>query len=206
MAHEKGLKNSELSQKEKDFVSYYCDPASKTYHQKIPSFTRAGYADTRSARYNVSRLITSDKIERAIAEYTAKNTEISSKRQEINREYSLACLQETWESSKNADDRTNMVACARLMCQINGLLVERMVVDVEDSRRLDESHRAQAKRIAAFMVNHGLLNSPAPNLIPASFEPVSCETQTQSDTPQVVDAADNNTDSYGQNDKSIDNQ
>jgi len=186
--HEKGLKNSELSQKERDFVSYYCDPASKTYHQKIPSFTRAGYADTKSARYNVSRLITSDKIELAIVEYSAKTTEIRSKRQEINKEYALACVQETWESSKKADDRTNMVACARLMCQINGLLVDRLVVDVEDSRRLDESHRAQAKRIAAIILSGKLPTPDVQTLIPASFEPISMETQ-----PQDVAQSDNQT-------------
>ena len=88
------------------------------------------------------------------------------KRREINGEYADNATIETYERAVSSGDITNQVACCRILQQRCGQLSDRLVVDVEDSRRLDDSHRLQAKRIAALITSGRML-------LPATFTPVT---------------------------------
>jgi hypothetical protein len=179
MTAPKGSRHNELTLKQSLFVEYLCDPQSKTYRRSVASYKAAGFKDGIGVAQACSRLLNNDKIVKYMNSYQAKTCIIKQKRQEISKQYALDCLQETYEKAKEKGDTTNQVACVRLMMQHNGMLIERVAVDIEDSRRIDTQFQTQVKRIASFMVHRGLLNPGDPALLQANSAPVSREMQPQ---------------------------
>ncbi|MBE3142906.1 MAG: terminase small subunit [Planctomycetes bacterium] len=179
MARQKGLRIDEITPKQKAFVLNYCSKTSTTFGNAYKSYTAAGYSNKPSAMTSACQLLSNPKIALEIAKYKPETTEITLKKQEITGQYAdqqvILGIEGCKDSGGKIVDMTNFVALCRLLQQRCGQLSDRMVIDVNDSRRLDLEHDAQNKRIAAFMVSHGLLAEPDTHLIPASFETVSTE-------------------------------
>lgn len=176
----KGQTKDKLPDKTVLFIDYYCNPQSKTYGQAVQSYLAAGYKDGIGSAQAVSRLLNKDKIRLIIDNYKAKTAIISQKRQEINADYALSCLQNTYDNAIQAKDITNQVACIRLMMQKCGLLSERVVVDITDSRQLEQSLVLQAKRIASVILSDEL---------PELMSPINIDTQhivSADNTQQVI--------------------
>ena len=143
----------------------------------------AGYKDSKSVRVNASRLLHSDKFTQLLIQSQDIDSKQAQKRREITGEYADIATVQTYERAVTAGDITNQVACCRILQQRCGQLSDRLVVDVEDSRRLDDSHRLQAKRIAALITSGRML-------LPSTFTPV---TETIDIQPVVgADNDDNN--------------
>ena len=111
------------------------------------------------------------KIKYAIELYTPQTL---AKRVEINREYAFNKWQELYGKCETAGDNTNCVALMRMVWQQQGLLDNKLVINLEDSRRLEDGHREAARRIGAHLLEAGILD--------AEFEPLSLpSTDDQSD-------------------------
>ena len=191
MAFPKGQKQGEITPKQLRFIKNYTEKSSPTFGNASKSYIAAGYKNGVGVQQSSSKLLSNPVISSAIAKHIAPTVEISVKRQEINKEYALSKLQETYEAAEKKGDITNQVACVRLMMQHNGMLIERVAVDIEDSRRIETSNQAQAKRIAAFMVSRGLLNPGDPAQIHPRLAVVSREIQPQ-DIVDTQKSDDNN--------------
>ena len=104
-----------------------------------------------------SRLLNSGKVKKMIAEYDPPTGTLEAKREDISRDYALARLQNTYDKAETAKDITNMVACVRLMMQHTGCLDQTLVVDIQDSRKLEEGHREASRKIANAIVSGDML-------------------------------------------------
>jgi len=101
-------------------------------------------------------------VKQAIEHY---QPETLAKRAEINREYAFNKWQELYDSCWESGDRTNCVALLRMVWQQQGLLDNKLVINLEDSRQLEEGHREAARRIGAHLLSAGILD--------AVFEPIT---------------------------------
>lgn len=101
-------------------------------------------------------------VKQAIERY---KPETLAKRAEINREYAFNKWQELYDRCYADHDNTNCVALMRMVWQQQGLLDNKLVINLEDSRQLEEGHREAARRIAARLVHDGILD--------AEFEPIA---------------------------------
>ncbi len=113
------------------------------------------------------RLFAHSNMCQAITQYQRKNIEIAAKQavnEDITKAYTLTKLQETYKAAETDKDTTNRVACIRLMMQYHGLLNDKLVIDLQDSRQLEDGHREAARRIAAHLLSDGVLD--------AEFEPL----------------------------------
>ena len=108
------------------------------------------------------RLFNLDKVKQAIELY---QPETLAKRVEISREYAFNKYQELYERCYESHDNTNCVALLRMVWQQQGLLDNKLVIDLKDSRQLEEGHREAARRIAARLLQDGILD--------AEFEPIA---------------------------------
>lgn len=159
---------SELTPKQTLAVELYVNPKSETFGNRTQSYIAAGYSCRgRTAQQAACRLYANSKMCKAIKEYQDKNIEISTKQainEAITKAYTLNELQNTYNAAVLAGDITNRVACLRLEMQYLGLLNDKLVISLEDSRQLEEGHREAARRIAARLLQDGILD--------AEFEPI----------------------------------
>lgn len=156
MGSPKGCKTrSQWTDKQIRCADNFCNPSSDTYGNRLKSYVKAGYKDSRAACVAVSRLFNNPKFLTLIEQYEPKSPQSIVKKAEITKEYSLSALQLTFDRAVAAKDITNQVACVRLMMQYNGLLAERIVVDLNDSRKLEQQYRDAARRIAAVVLECG---------------------------------------------------
>ena len=158
----------ELTPKQVLAVELYVNPKSDTFGNKTQSYIAAGYSCRgKTAMQAACRLFKHSNICKAITEYQTNNIEIA-KNQAVNeaitKAYTLTKLQETYNAAVTNKDTTNRVACIRLMMQYHGLLNDKLVISLEDSRQLEEGHREAARRIAAHLLSDGILD--------AEFEPL----------------------------------
>jgi len=144
---------NELTPKQRRFVEFYANPKSETYAQGIKSYIAAGYRKGSSNAQAASRLLSTAKIVKELSRYTPDSLNISLIKRDISKDYALSKLQQTYDNAEEKGDTTNQVACVRLMMQYNGLLSERVVIDIKDSRQLEDNHRAEAKRIASIITS-----------------------------------------------------
>jgi hypothetical protein len=128
-------------------------------------------------------LLTNAKIKTEIQSLLNKQVIQLTKNQEVNAEYALDCLLKTYNNAVEQADITNQVACVRLMMQKCGLLSERVVVDITDSRQLEQSLVLQAKRIASVILSDEL---------PELMCPINIDTQSvvqyNKDTQAITDS------------------
>jgi len=105
------------------------------------------------------------------------------KRVEINREYAFNKWQELYDRAFADHDNTNCVALMRMVWQQQGLLDNKLVINLEDSRQLEEGHREAARRIGARLLSEGILD--------AEFEPVASkdadETTDNNSTDNIIE-------------------
>lgn len=157
------MRNSkrQLTPKESLAIDFFCNPKSKTFGNKTKSYIAAGYSNTASVMQSACRMFNKDKIKQAIELY---QPETLAKRAEINREYAFNKWQELYDRCFKDHDHTNCVALIRMVWQQQGLLDNKLVINLQDSRQLEEGHREAARRIAARLLQDGILD--------AEFEPI----------------------------------
>jgi len=152
-----------LSPKQARFVDCYANPNGPTFGNATQSYIAAKYkARGRIAQQAACRLIQKNKIKQAIELY---QPETLAKRAEINREYAFNKWQELYDRCYADRDSTNCVALIRMVWQQQGLLDNKLVINLEDSRQLEEGHREAARRIGAHLLSAGILD--------AVFEPIT---------------------------------
>lgn len=153
MAQTKGQKRDELNPKQRLFIQYYTDKTAQTFGNSYLSYVKAGYSNKASSKVSACQLLSKPKIKQEIQDLLNKQVIQLGKNQEVNAEYALKCLTETYSKALEVGDITNQVACIRLMMQKCGLLQERIVVDLTDSRQLEQSLISQAKQIASIILS-----------------------------------------------------
>jgi len=158
----KRKRNQEITLKQSRFVEFYANPSSETFNNATKSYIAAGYKAGSSVMQCACRLLSSAKIKQALSLYKPQTL---AKRVEINREYAFNKWQELYDRAYNDHDNTNCVALMRMVWQQQGLLDNKLVINLEDSRQLEEGHREAARRIAARLLQDGILD--------AEFEPVT---------------------------------
>jgi hypothetical protein len=161
-------RDKQLSPKQTRFIEAYANPTSKSFGNASKSYTVAGYEATTSLSQCACRLLASAKIKQAIELYTPQ---ILVKRAEINREYAFNKWQELYDRCLVDHDNTNCVALMRMVWQQQGLLDNKLVINLDDSRRLEEGHREAARRIGAHLLETGILDAefePIPQLNPGN--------------------------------------
>ena len=152
----------ELTPRETKAIDYFANPKSPTFGNKTKSYLAAGYSNTSSVMQSACRMFNKDKIKQAIELY---QPETLAKRAEINREYAFNKWQELYDRCYADHDNTNCVALIRMVWQQQGLLDNKLVINLEDSRQLEEGHREAARRIGAHLLSAGILD--------AEFEPIT---------------------------------
>lgn len=155
-------RNTEITPKQTLFVEAYANPNSETFNNATRSYIFAGYKSGSSVMQCACRLLSSAKVKQAIELYQPQQLV---KRVEINREYAFNKHQELYDRCFKDHDYTNCVALLRMIWQQQGLLDNKLVIDLKDSRQLEEGHREAARRIAAHLLSDGILE--------AEFEPTS---------------------------------
>lgn len=179
----------ELTPKQALAVELYVNPKSDTFGNKTQSYIAAGYSCRgKTAMQAACRLFGHSNMCKAITEYQTKNIEIAAKQavnEDITKAYTLEQLQQTYKAAVTDKDTTNRVACLRLMMQYHGLLSDKLVIDLRDSRQLEEGHREAARRIAAHLLQDGILE--------AEFEPIRLLSDNESSDN---DKPDNTVDSH----------
>lgn len=211
MAFPKGFKLDELTPKQVRFTQNYADTNSPTFGNAVKSYVAAGYKDGPGKSAAVSALLTNRKVCEELVKYTPKSAEITLKKQEIKSEYADIELIEALEDCKTTGDMTNRVALIRIYQQRCGNLSERLVVDVQDARQLEAGLVAQAKQIAALILNGTLPALPdllAQRLLQPYSQPIDTAFESDNIQPEPLDGiqpvvcsdttSDNN---YGEDDK-----
>jgi len=158
----RGSQHRKLTPKETLAIDFYANPKSPSFGNKTKSYIAAGYSNTASVMQSACRMFNKDKIKHAIELYTPRTL---AKRAEINREYAFNKWQELYDVCEQNGDRTNCVALMRMVWQQQGLLDNKLVINLEDSRQLEEGHRDAARRIGAHLLEVGILD--------AKFEPIT---------------------------------
>ena len=155
MARPKGHKQGELTPRQRLFCKQYGEKNSKTYGNGVRSYIAAGYKDGKGANVSSSKLLTNPIIIKELAKYSLTNSDNIVKNAEIKREYALTTHQELYNRCFADHDNTSCVALLRMYWQGAGLLSERLVVDINDSRKLEGAYQAEAKRIASIITSNG---------------------------------------------------
>jgi hypothetical protein len=207
------IKNISTDIKLRNFHQLFTTPDTEYYNNAAKSYIAAGYKDGKSAKYNASHLLHSQKFTQLLT----KTTEKEAKRREIKGEYADIELIEALEDCKPKIDKdgkpapgdmTNRVALIRIYQQRCGNLSERLVVDVQDARQLEAGLVAQAKQIAALILNGALPALPEQRLLQPSSQPIDMAFESDNIQPEPLDGIQhvvcsditlNN--NYGENDK-----
>ena len=208
MAPHKGIKQKDLSPKQTLFCQLYANKDSKTFGNAVKSYIASGYKDSNSAHACSSTLLTNPKIRKEVNRLKSTTTDNLIKYKEIKKEYALTKHQELYNRCFDDHDNTSCVALLRMYWQGAGLLSERLVIDVHDSRRLDTEYQKEAKRIASIVLETQGLPDHVPDrkALPgfdAAFSDVSeqflepppaIETPQHTVLPDVVDETISGTD------------
>lgn len=169
-------------------VDNFVNPNSNTFGNKTQSYMAAKYKSKgRIAQNAACRFFQRDYIIKAIRDFSDKNIEIAEKQavnEAITKAYTLEQLQKTYRAAVTDKDTTNRVACIRLMMQYHGLLNDKLVIDLQDSRQLEEGHREAARRIAAHLLSDGILE--------AEFEPLALPATNKDDHVQSDNSSPDN--------------
>ena len=169
------------------FAELYSDHASKTFGNAVKSYIAAGYKNGSSVSQNASRLLANDKISKAVSSYRQKQDRIEVAKVEISAEYARQALVDTYEEAQRSKDLTNRVACVRLLLQTTGQLSDKLVIDVQGARQLEEHKHREAKRIASYISNSGLLlDESEPDTQPAGDNTDQADDQAES--RPIIDA------------------
>ena len=165
MAPTKGIKQKDLSPKQSLFCQLYANKDSKTFGNAVKSYIASGYKDSNSAHACSSTLLTNEKIRKEVKRLKSATTDNLIKYSEIKKEYALTKHQELYERAFDDHDNTSCVALLRMYWQAAGLLSERLVIDVQDSRKFDADYTKEAKRIASIVLETQGLPDHAPDTI-----------------------------------------
>ena len=148
-------KYTKLTEKQKLFREYYCTPGTDLFGNGFQSYKKAFNAiksSDNTIMSNACNLLKNPKMKQAIEDFRPKTITKDIKNKEIQREYALTKHQELYLRCFKDHDNTNCVALLRMYWQGAGLLSERLVIDVKDSRKLQDNHQKEAKRIAAIVL------------------------------------------------------
>jgi len=175
-------RDKRLTPKQALAVNYYCNSKSETFNNQTRSYIAAGYKNGAGVMQAACKMFSIDKVKKAIELY---RPETLAKRAEINREYAFNKWQELFDRAYADHDNTNCVALIRMVWQQQGLLDNKLVINLEDSRQLEEGHREAARRIGARLLSEGILD--------AEFEPVankdanrSSDNDSSDNTPESI--------------------
>ena len=195
---QKGISTTEITPKQKKAVDLFRDQNNPgTFGHKTNSYEKAGYKckSRNTAAAAAVKLFQSETVLKYVQQLEY-NEKISAKKSqeitEITAEKARNDLLEYLNECKNKGDLTNWGAAIRLQLQITGQLNDKVVFSIEDSRKLNESHRKQAQRIASIINNQRMLQQ-SPAQLPASLPPIDAQFTEQPDTPGMV-SVDNTTD------------
>ena len=142
-----------MTPKQKRCAYNFCDKNNKeTYGNKLKSYVQAGYKDSPAAKQAACTLFNSPYFLHYLNKFEPEQGEIVAKKREIQKDYALTTHQELYDRCFDDHDNTSCVALLRMYWQGAGLLSERLVVDIHDSRRLDTEFQKEAKRIASIVL------------------------------------------------------
>ena len=200
-----------VSIREANTINAFANPESDTFGNQARSYEKFYKCRGVTAQQAASRLFARSRVCQEIDRIRNSVLEIQAQtalKREITGQYADNATVETFERAVKSGDITNQVACCRILQQRCGQLSDRLVLDMPDSRRLDAAHQAQNKRIAEFMIMHGLLTAPAQSLLPASLPAVdgvlveqTGQAEADNDIPPVAVDNDDSDNNYGQNNK-----
>jgi len=154
-------RDEKLTPKQSLAINFYCDPKSPTFGNETKSYLAAKYKNGIGAPQAACKMFNLDKVKQAIEMYQPKAL---AKKVEISREYAYSKLQDMYERCWTDHDNTNSVGVLRLICQATGIINDKLVIDLKDSRQLEDGHREAARRIGAYLLSDGILD--------AEFEPL----------------------------------
>lgn len=175
-------RDKELTPKQALCVNFYCNQKSDAFNNKTRAYIAAGYKNGAGVMQAACKMFTLDKVKQAIELYQPEKL---AKKVEISREYAFNKYQEIYDRCYADHDNTNCVALIRMVWQQQGLLDNKLVIDLKDSRQLEEGHREAARRIAARLLQDGILE--------AEFEPIPLLSENNSSDN---DKPDNTVDSH----------
>jgi len=156
MALPKGQNPKELTPKQRRFIKNYCDKASPTYGNATKSYIAAGYKDGVGAPQAACKLLSNYKVCKEIVKFSPESSEITVKKREISREYTRNRLIDLADRARAKGDLPTELGCVRLMCQITGMLDNKLVVDVKHAVQMDERQRELCRQIADYTLRKGL--------------------------------------------------
>ena len=155
-----------MTPKQKRCAYNFCDKNNKeTYGNKLKSYVQAGYKDSPAAKQAACTLFNSPYFLHYLNKFEPEQGEIVAKKREIQKDYALTTHQELYERAFDDHDNTSCVALLRMYWQAAGLLSERLVIDVQDSRKFDADYTKEAKRIASIVLETQGLPDHAPDTI-----------------------------------------
>ena len=155
-----------MTPKQKRCAYNFCDKNNKeTYGNKLKSYVQAGYKDSPAAKQAACTLFNSPYFLHYLNKFEPEQGEIVAKKREIQKDYALTTHQELYDRCFDDHDNTSCVALLRMYWQGAGLLSERLVIDVQDSRKFDADYTKEAKRIASIVLETQGLPDHAPDTI-----------------------------------------
>ena len=180
---QKGLLKGQTTLNQKTFAIYYAQPGTDQFGNAFLSYKKAYNtpdSKDRSTMSSACTLLKNPKVIKLIETYVPKNIEKQAKITEIKKEYALTKHQELYERCFDDHDNTSCVALLRMYWQGAGLLSERLVIDVHDSRRLDTEFQKEAKRIASIVLEtQGLPDHVPDQKSLTGFNPAFNDVSTQ---------------------------
>ena len=163
---QKGLLKGQTTLNQKTFAIYYAQPGTDQFGNAFLSYKKAYNtpdSKDRSIMSSACTFLKNPKVIKLIETYVPKNIEKQAKITEIKKEDALTKHQELYNRAFTDHDNTSCVALLRMYWQAAGLLSERLVIDVHDSRRLDTEFQKEAKRIASIVLETQGLPDHAPD-------------------------------------------
>jgi len=152
---QKGLLKGQTTLNQKTFAIYYAQPGTDQFGNAFLSYKKAYNtpdSKDRSTMSSACTLLKNPKVIKLIETYVPKNIEKQAKIVEIKKEYALTKHQELYDRAFDDHDNTACVALLRMYWQGAGLLSERLVIDVQDSRKFDNEYKKEALRIASIVL------------------------------------------------------
>lgn len=184
-------------------MKLYADPKSPSFGNATRSYIAAGYKESYNSASCAIHLLQTHNIKQALSTYEPEKALNYLNKAEITKEYTLQKLQSTYDQAERVGDRTTQVACIRLMMQYNNMLNERIVVDITDSRQLEEHKRLQARQIASIILNGGMLDQACSGPVTAQLPSIPAEFEQPDDTPDIVESDNNDDNNSDYDDNSL---
>jgi len=159
----------------------FTTPGQPCYNNIVKSYIAAGYKNSKNAKFNASRLLHSDKFRQLLKESEKRGFY----RAEIKGEYADNELVEAIADCKRTGDMTNRVALIRIYQQRCGQLSDKVVIDLDDSLKLERGYQRQAKQIASLIIQNRDKLPTASNALPEPSDGFQGDNQQQ-DTQDIV--------------------